>query len=103
MDLDDWPLMKDGDPFPEILQGRWIEESEPTYEVIIRGHELFMRGELQDYVERRISITNPEIGAVSVTRPFDTEFGDELDFYLLPGDELYIANNHAVGIFRRAV
>ena len=102
MNLDDWPLMKDGDTFPEIIQGRWIEESEPTYEVIIRGHDLIMRGELQDYVERRILITNPELGAVTVTRPFDTEPGDELDFYLLPDDELYIANNHAVAIFRRA-
>jgi len=100
MSSGDRPLMKDGEPFPSAMQGRWLEESEPAFELVILDHELFMRGERQDYVRRRLIIEENEICGVQVARPFDTYDEDELCLFF-SGDEMYAFSVHSVSLFIR--
>lgn len=100
MSSGDRPLMKDGEPFPSAMQGRWFEESEPAFELVIRDHELFMRGEREDYVRRRLIIEENEICGVRVARPFDTYDEDELCLFF-SGDEMYAFSVHSVSLFIR--
>lgn len=90
--------MAEGEPFPEVMQGRWIEDGDPTYEVIIRGHELIIYGEPVVYLAR--CLQSFEGGCeIEVTVPDQTDDGDALcllhvsDDDKLDGD-LFLYNVH---------
>jgi len=94
----EWVPMGDGEPFPEVMQGRWFEEGDPTYEVIIRGHELFIRGKPLIYLARCMHAFE-DVCEIDVTVPDQRNDGDALCLlHISDGDEsfceMFLYNMH---------
>lgn len=81
-------------PFPQDMQGCWVEESDPTLEIVIEGAEILWGGETRDYEEKRR--TEHEDGSVRITLELAGEADpeDSIEFVLLPDGSMYVFNVH---------
>lgn len=89
-------------PFPREMQGRWVEESDPTLEVVVNGSEISWRGVDRDYQDKKFKVY--EDGAVGVTMEFADQIdsGDSIELITLPNGSMYAYNVHFVSLFVRA-
>jgi hypothetical protein len=88
-------------PFPPEMQGSWVEESDPTLEVIINGSEMTWRGEHRDYQDKTIDPYEDGFRQVEVEFADQTDSGDALQLVVLPNGAMYAYNVHFVSLFVR--
>lgn len=83
------------------MQGRWVEQSDPTLEMIVNGSEISWRGVDRDYQDKKCTIF--EDGAVGVTLEFADQIdsGDSIELITLPNGAMYAYNVHFVSLFVR--
>ena len=94
-------LMEPGSPFPLEMQGRWIEEEDPSMEVIISGNEVTWRGKPMSYLEK--TLTGGDEGVVVVELNFPDQMeGDAITLVAMPGDLLSAYNDHFAANFVKA-
>jgi len=87
--------------FPSEMQGRCVEESEPSFEVIVDGSEITWRGIRMDYQAKRVA--THEEGWVSVEIEFagQANSGDALNLVAWPKGDMHAFNDHGVSRFVR--
>lgn len=86
--------------FPPEMQGRWVEESDPTLEVIISGSEMTWRGVARDYRDKKIYPHEDGYQPVDVDFA-ETDYGDPVHLVVLPTGAMYAYNVHFVSLFIR--
>lgn len=101
MGPDDGELLRREAPFPREMQGRWVEESDPTLEVIVSGSEISWRGVDSDYQDKKFTVY--EDGALGVTLEFADQIdsGDSIELITLPNGSMYAYSVHFVSLFVR--
>jgi hypothetical protein len=87
-------------PFPPEMQGPWVEESDPSLEVIINGSEMTWRGEHRDYRDKRIRPYEDGFRQVEVDFA-ETDYDDTVELVVLPNGAMYAYNVHFVSLFIR--
>lgn len=87
--------------FPEEMQGRWVEESDPSLEVVIDGSEMTWRGAHRDYKNKRVSTAEDGFRMVELEFANQTDSGDKVELIALPNGAMYACNVHFVSLFVR--
>ena len=95
------PVGRDAE-FPSEMLGRWVEESEPSFEVIVKGSEITWRGIHLDYQHKKVMAH--EEGWVSVEVEFadQADSGDALNLIAWPKGDMHAFTDHGVSRFVRA-
>ena len=84
-------------PLPREMQGRWVEASDPSYEMIISDGEIVLCGEPVEYTEK--IVRSEESGALAV------EFDPDADephlqaitmMFYWPDGRLHTMSEHGV-------
>ena len=89
-------------PFPPEMQGHWVEESDPSLELIIDGSEMTWRGERRDYQDKKIGPLEDGFRQVELEFADQIDSGDAIQLALLPTGAMYAYNVHFVSLFVRA-
>lgn len=87
--------------FPPEMPGCWVEESDPTLDLIVDGAHLRWRGVERDYLNK--TFTTHDDGTVGVTVEFPDEEDDfdSLEMIALPNGSMYAYSVHAVALYVR--
>jgi len=88
--------------FPSEMQGRWVEESEPSFEVIVNGSEITWRGIHMDYLAKKVTTHEEGWVSVEVDLADQTDSGDALNLVAWPKGDMHAFNDHGVSRFVRA-
>ena len=85
------------------MQGRWVEEKDPSFYLIVEGGEINLCGKIIDYRYKSLSADK---GALMVDLEFAEEINpDDLDLTLLfywPDDSMNTFSDHCVARLVRA-
>lgn len=100
MDQEDREYLGREAAFPHELQGRWVEDSDPTLVLVVSGSEISRGGVDNDYVDK--SVVVGEDGSVSVEVNFaDQCEGDELNLIATGEGDMYAFNQNFVSRYVR--
>ncbi len=85
------------------MQGSWVEESDPTLDLVVDGADLRWRGVERDYLNK--TFTTHDDGTVGVTVEFPDQEADydSLEMIVLEDGSMYAYNVHAVALYVRPV
>jgi hypothetical protein len=84
------------------MQGRWVEESEPSLVVIVDGSEISWRGVDWDYQDKKVLIHEDGPVCVTLEFPDQTDSGDAINLIAWPNGSMHAFNDHLVALFVRA-
>jgi hypothetical protein len=101
MGSDDGEAMGRDAPFPREMQGRWVEESEPSMEVFVEGSGITWRGVPMDYQARRLIACADGTLAVEMDFAERSGFRDWLMLIAWPSGDMHAYNDNMVARFVR--
>jgi hypothetical protein len=87
--------------FPEAMQGRWLDEMDPSYELLIRGSEFIRSGESWPYLDKLLLAHDADRIHLEITFPWNEEEGSSTSLFLMGDGALGYASWHEVCTYLR--
>lgn len=83
-------------PFPLEMQGRWVEDEDRTWEVIVSGSEISWGGIDGDYQNKTFTVYEDGTIAVTLELEGEAEPEDYIQLAFLPDGSMFAHNVHFV-------
>jgi dihydrofolate reductase len=93
--------LRRGAPFPDILQGLWVNEMDGEHDLVIQGSEILWQSTPRAYVDKMLVTYEEDRVHIDIVFPEDEEEDTETSLLLEDG-ALIVANFHEVRILVRS-
>ena len=87
--------------FPEALQGRWVDEMDPSCELLIQGSDFIRSGESWPYLDKLLFTNEAERIHIEIIFPWNEEEGSSTSLFLMDDGALGYATWHEACTYLR--
>jgi hypothetical protein len=87
--------------FPEAIQGRWLDEMDPSEELLIRGSEFIRSGEPWPYLDKLLLTNDADQIHLEIIFPGNEEEGSSTTLFLMDDGALGYATWHEACTYLR--